>query len=126
MPAEVVKVLLESGVMGVLLIVAGWWIWVKDRAALTALKEWNAERAELIKQIGEEKDARVIDAQNYAQMSLALQSRVLDATHKMADIYETWEQPQPAPSQAPANRPRLPREEPNDYPEPGPQRSNRR
>jgi len=84
MPAETIFLkFLESGVLGALLLVAGWWIWVKDRAAITAQKEWNAERVELNRQIGEEKDARVEDAKGYAQMSLALQSRVLDAARKL-------------------------------------------
>ena len=83
MHETIIMEFLKSGVLGALLCVCGWWIWVKDRAAVAAQKEWNAERADLNRQIGEEKDARVEDAKGYAQMSLALQSRVLDAARKL-------------------------------------------
>lgn len=83
MTETIILEFLKRGVLGALLVVCGWWIWVKDKAAATAQKEWNAERADLIRQIGEEKDARVEDAKGYAQMSLALQQRVLDAARKL-------------------------------------------
>lgn len=94
--------LFEYGVLGILFVLLGLYTWIKDREAkkeredlqkqwLEEKRELQRQRDDLQRQLNEEKDARIKDAQDYAQMSLALQSRVLDATHKMGDIVESWE-----------------------------------
>lgn len=121
MTESIVVEFLKSGVLGALLVVAGWWIWRMQRAAEVQAKEWNTERqvllaefaverAGLLAELKEERLARVKDAKDYSQMSLSLQQQVLDSTHKMAEIYETWEQPQPATKQLTAERERGPGE----------------
>ena len=68
--ASLVAKIASQGLLGILLIIVGWWGWVKDR-------ELKAERL-----------ARIDDAQNYTQLALQLQARVINAVHKLSDILD--------------------------------------
>jgi hypothetical protein len=93
------KFFLTQGVLGVLCLVLGWVLWKREqsretnfekqrvaceteKAALLAVIEklrtdCETEKKELVQQLGQEKTARVVDAQGYAGLSLSLQKDVL-------------------------------------------------
>jgi hypothetical protein len=73
-PSPFITTIASNGLLGVMLVVVGWFAWSKDR-------ELQAERA-----------ARVEDAKGYTELALKLQAEVIDAVHKLADILEEMKQ----------------------------------
>jgi hypothetical protein len=80
-PSTLVSTIASHGLLGVLLVVVGWVAWSKDR-------ELKAER-----------EARIADAKSYTELALKLQSQVIDAVNKLADIFDEMKKlmvPQPS------------------------------
>lgn len=69
-PSTIATSIASHGLLGVLLIVAGWVAWTKDR-------ELKAER-----------DARIADAKNYTELALKLQGQVIGSVNKLSEILE--------------------------------------
>lgn len=66
--SSLIGTIASQGVLGVLLVVVGWIAWVKDR------------------ELKDERQARIDDAQNYTELALKLQAQVIDSVHKLSDI----------------------------------------
>jgi hypothetical protein len=67
-PSTLAPVIASHGLLGVMLVVAGWVAWKKDR-------ELTAERL-----------ARIQDAKSYTELALKLQSQVIESVTKLSDI----------------------------------------
>jgi len=79
-PAPLVTTIASHGLLGVMLVIVGWFAWHKDR-------ELQAERT-----------ARIADAKGYTELALKLQAEVIGAVNKLADILEEMKKLMAAPS----------------------------
>lgn len=69
-PSPIITTIASNGLLGAMLVVVGWVAWSKDR-------ELKAER-----------EARIADAKNYTDLALKLQGQVIEAVHKLSDIFD--------------------------------------
>lgn len=67
-PSTLTTSIASHGLLGVLLIVAGWVAWSKDRELTT------------------ERNARIADAKAYADLALKTQAQVIDSVYKLSDV----------------------------------------
>ena len=68
MDPDLLAKLASQGILGIMLVIVGWFAWSKDR-------ELKVER-----------EARIADAKDYTELALKLQSQVIEAVNKLSEI----------------------------------------
>ncbi len=92
-PLEIGKYFIAQGVLGAVVVALVWWI-------IKLTKELNDEKTGRLEDSKTHSNDRLEDTKSYAENSLAMQNKVIDAVSKMNELVEMV-----IPPQAPPRRP---------------------